>query len=136
MRGKKAYFDRWCLEREVENDYKRLKQLILMEKFKSGLSEQLKCYVVEKRVESAHELAILADEYTPTNKKHRIRPNYANVSGGQNTNPGRNDNIPGGNIKQKNNRQLNGEELQQVTCSYCGKVGHISTDCEIGEMAE
>ena len=40
-----------------------------MKEFKNGLSEELKLYVKERRTESTHELAILADEYTLTYKK-------------------------------------------------------------------
>lgn len=42
--------------REVGNDYE---QLILMEEFMNGLSEE--CYMGEKKAESMHELAILVN---------------------------------------------------------------------------
>lgn len=49
VKQKETYFNRWSLAGEVGNDYERLK-LILMDDFKSGLSEELKCFVGEKRI--------------------------------------------------------------------------------------
>lgn len=49
-----------------------MKQLVLMEEFKCDLNEELKYYLGEKRVKSAHELAILADELI--NGEGKIRP--------------------------------------------------------------
>lgn len=57
----------------------------------------------EKRVESAHVLAILTNEY---GRKSKIRPIYSGVFGGQNTNRRMNDNTPGVNVQQKTNRHL------------------------------
>lgn len=45
-----------------------------MEEIKSGLSDELKCYMGEERVESAHELTILADEHALTHRKGNIWP--------------------------------------------------------------
>lgn len=70
--------------REMKTDYEQLKQLILIKEFKRYLTEKLKCYVGEKRVESAHELVILVEEYTLTHKKARIKLNCSDISRGQN----------------------------------------------------
>lgn len=52
--------------KEIGRDYDKLKQLILIEEFKNGSSEELKLYMDEKKVENAYKLATLADECTLT----------------------------------------------------------------------
>jgi len=75
-RQKEMLFDRWCLSKNVNRDYVRLRQLVLIEEFKSWLSTQLKTYVDEQKVESVHQAAMLADEYALTHTPAFRHPGY------------------------------------------------------------
>lgn len=50
--------------------------MILVEEFKGCISDDLKTYLDEKRVDSVYEMTILVDEYVLRNK--RGKPDYSN----------------------------------------------------------
>jgi len=68
-REKETAFDRWCTSKEVNRDFDRLRQLILMEEFKSCLPVEIRTYLDEQRVDSLHEAAVHSDDYSLT---HRV----------------------------------------------------------------
>ena len=51
-REKEMLFDRWCLSKDVNKDYVRLCQLVLIEEIKNCLPTELKTYVDEQKVEN------------------------------------------------------------------------------------
>jgi len=59
-------FDHWCLSKNVNKVYVRLHQLVIIGEFKNCLPIKLKAYVDEQKVESVHQAAMLADDYTLT----------------------------------------------------------------------
>ena len=60
-REKERLFNRWCMSQEVEGDYTRLHQLLLIEEFKNCLPNEVKTYLDENKVETIHRAATLAD---------------------------------------------------------------------------
>ena len=63
-RIKESLFDRWCTSKEIEENFVKLRQLILVEEFKNCVSCDVKTYLDEKRKEDA----VLADDYVLTHK--------------------------------------------------------------------
>ena len=61
---KESLFDRWCTSQEVRGEYNKLWELLLIEEFKSCLSNEVKTYLDENKVETLHQAATLADDYT------------------------------------------------------------------------
>ena len=57
------------MSQEVEGDYTRLCELLLIEEFKNCLPNEVKTYLDENKVETLHRAATLADNYTLTHQK-------------------------------------------------------------------
>ena len=63
---KEALFDRWCTLKEVAKEYEKLRQMILVEEFKSCLPDNVKTYIEEQKADSLQQAATLADGYSLT----------------------------------------------------------------------
>ena len=66
-REKKRLFNRWCLSKEVDNNFEKLRQLLLIEEFKKCLPDEVKTYLDEKKVGTLGQAAVL-DDYILTHK--------------------------------------------------------------------
>ena len=75
FKQKEIFFNRCSSSEGVGDDHEKLKQLVIIEDFKNGLNNQLKLDVEEKRVRTAQELAVLADEYVLTHKTYKSHEN-------------------------------------------------------------
>ena len=62
-RQKEALFKRWCTSQQIGNSFETLKQLILLEEFKSCVTANIKAYLEEQKVEELHRAATLSDDY-------------------------------------------------------------------------
>ena len=82
-RDKEVQFDRWCMALDVTRDYNKLRQIILLEEFKSCLPPHLKTYLDERKVDNLNEAAILADDYSLTHKSTFSKSDSANPAGRQ-----------------------------------------------------
>ena len=67
-REKEVLFDRWCAAKQVDNDYNKLRQLILIEEFKKCLQNDVKMYLDEQKADGLYHAAVLADDYSLTHK--------------------------------------------------------------------
>ena len=67
-RTKENLFDRWCTATEVNTEFNKLRQLMLLEEFKSCLPSDIKTHLDERRAEDLHQAAIWADDYALTHK--------------------------------------------------------------------
>ena len=123
-RTKETLFDRWCTSKEVQNDFGRLRQLVLMEEFKNCLPSEIKTYLDEQKVDSLHQAAVRADDYALTHKSFGKTPLRSN-------NPVDSDNSnrsgnPAG-VGKTGNR---GSSLPAgPTCYYCRRKGHVMSEC-------
>ena len=72
-REKEALFDRWCAAKQVDTDYNKLRQLILVEEFKKFLQSDVKMYLDEQKADGLHQAAVLADDYSLTHKQSFLR---------------------------------------------------------------
>ena len=68
-RTKEQLFDRWCSSQKINDDYNKLRQLILIEEFKGCIHSDVRTYIDEQKLETLDEAARLADDYSLT---HRI----------------------------------------------------------------
>ena len=66
-REKEALFDHWRTAKQVDNDYPKLRQL-LVEEFKKCLQSDVKMYLDEQKTDSLHQAAVLVDDYSLTHK--------------------------------------------------------------------
>ena len=67
-RIKESLYDRWCTSKEIEENFVKLRQLILIEEFKNCVSCDVKTYLDEKKAQTLKEAAVLADDYVLTYK--------------------------------------------------------------------
>ena len=62
-RDKETLFNRWCTSKEIDLDFEKLRQLLLIEEFKKCLPGEVKTYIDEKKVETSSQAGVLADGY-------------------------------------------------------------------------
>ena len=138
-RVKESLFDRWCTSKDIDEDFVKLRQLVLVEEFKNCVSRDVKTYLDEKKAENLKEAAVLADDYVLTHKglsSQRTSTTSAlnqNASSFIHTNPGqRCYNLrPNGRNHQQSGR---GNWKRNVPpsgpeCYYCKKKGHVMSYC-------
>ena len=140
-REKENLLNRWCHSKEIGQDFKKLKQMVLLEEFKDKVRPDIRFYLDDQKVEELEKAAIMADDYALTHKM-----SYCSKSG----NPqqkryhgsGNRENIS----RNMDDRKRQGkstenvglvskvEPLKPISCGHCGKPGHIITNCwKLGE---
>ena len=62
--AKQRSFDQWCHAMNVQKDYEKLRQIVLIEELKNNLNVNLRMYIDERRPKDINEATWLADEYT------------------------------------------------------------------------
>ena len=62
-RNKEQLFDRWCCSEKIDQNYDKLRQLMLVEEFKHCIQSDVKTFLDEKQVETLEAAACLADDY-------------------------------------------------------------------------
>ena len=67
-RSKEQLFDRWCCSKKIDQNYDKLRQLVLVEEFKRCIQSDVKTFLDEKQVETLEEAARLADDYNLTHE--------------------------------------------------------------------
>ena len=149
-RTKEQLFDRWCSSQKINDDYKKLRQLILIEEFKGCIHSDVRTYIDEQKEETLDEAAHLADDYSLT---HRIsftdKPHQSFSCSRQNglrsSGPSRNlgkqdpkkynfhDEIHSSPKfippAQKSKPEVTNKPFNSVVCNYCKKCGHVLSDC-------
>ena len=139
-REKEVQFDRWCSAKEVAQDFSKLRQLMLLEEFKSCLTPQMKTYLDERKVDVLSQAAALADDYSLTHKNNFAKPELESAGGrnaaqGRQPTTGGNNNTNGQrlrseNVKRYHNNSGGGTWRSNVpVCFYCKRKGHIMSEC-------
>ena len=132
-RNKEQLFDRWCCSKKIDQNYDKLRQLILVEEFKRCIQSDVKTFLCEKQVETLEEAARLADEYYLTHKVSFIakpkptssHPQNKFMSGNSSGMPSQS-NTPKPNSTSETKSQY---PLSRPTCNYCKKPGHHVSEC-------
>jgi len=131
-REKENAFDRWCTSKEVNGDFGRLRQLIMMEEFKNCLPADIRTYLDEQRVDSLHEAAVHADDYSLTHivsfgKSHFLDNSVHTPSARVKDERSSLDSSTGRDRSWNSN---SGYLPAGPTCFYCRKKGHIMSECQ------
>ena len=132
-RNKEQLFDRWCCSKKIDQNYDKLRQLVLVEEFKRCIQSDVKTFLDEKQVENLEEAARLADDYYLTHKVFFIAKPKPTSSHPQNKfMSGNSSGMP----SQSNTPKLNSTSetksqypLSRLTCNYCKKPGHLVSEC-------
>ena len=132
-RSKEQLFDRWCCSKKIDQNYDKLRQLVLVEEFKRCIQSDVKTFLCEKQVETLEEAARLADDYYLTHKVSFIakpkltssHPQNKFMSGNSSGMPSKS-NTPKPNSTSETKSQY---PLSRPTCNYCKKPGHLVSEC-------
>ena len=65
---KENFFNRWCTAKDVNGEFNKLRQLMLLEEFKNCLPTEIKTHLDEQKAEDLHQAAVWADDYALTHK--------------------------------------------------------------------
>ena len=132
-RNKEQLFDRWCCSKKIDENYDKLRQLILIEEFKRCIQSNVKTFLDEKQVETLEEAARLADDYYLTHKVSFIAKPKPIFSRSQNKFMSCNSsgmpsqsNTPKPNSTSETKSQY---PLSRPICNYCKKSGHLVSEC-------
>ena len=68
VREKENLFNRWFHSKEIGQDFKKLKQMVLLEVFKDKVRPDIRSHLDEQKVEELEKAAVMADDYALTNK--------------------------------------------------------------------
>ena len=135
-RDKETLFNRWCTSKEIDRDFEKLRQLLLIEEFKKCLPGEVKTYIDEKKVETLSQAGVLADDYILTHKSTGQRTQlptqlngnaeYFRPSQGFGMQPQRKGNAgnSSGNSRPRHQNPSSGPR-----CYHCKKKGHVMADC-------
>ena len=133
-REKENLFNRWCHSKEIGQDFKKLKQMVLLEEFKDKVRPDIRSHLDEQKVEELEKAAIMADDYALT---HKMSSKSGNPQQKRYHGSGNRENIS----RNKDDRKRQGkstenvglvskvEPLKPISCGHCGKPGHIITNC-------
>ena len=133
-RKKENLFNRWCHSKEIGQDFKKLKQMVLLEEFKDKVRPDIRSHLDEQKVEELEKAAVMADDYALT---HKMSSKSGNPQQKRFHGSGNRENIS----RNMDDRKRQGkstenvglvskvEPLKPISCGHCGKPGHIITNC-------
>ena len=134
--------DRWCVSRDIGEEFTKLRELVLVEQFKNKLPDSIKTFLDEKEINELKKAASSADDYALTHKFVSRGAYHGNLRGHRGNDkkfveygPGRNgtatDSKQFANTShsggQKNTNRTNDRMSRE--CKKCGKAGHSVADC-------
>ena len=152
-RVQEQMFDRWLSSKNVNEDFKQLRQLVLIEQFKECIQANIKTHLDERDINNLEDAATTADDYSLT---HRLSTN--NMSGPNkfnhnqyhkgNSNRPNKDKSSQNQNSSKEGKQQSGSSSQgykgppsakpvksgdgfktSLTFDYCKLLGHNKTKC-------
>ena len=133
-REKENLFNRWCHSKEIGQDFKKLKQMVLLEEFKDKVRPDIRSHLDEQKVEELEKAAIMADDYALT---HKMSSKSGNPQQKRYHGSGNRENVS----RNMDDRKRQGKStenvglvskvapLKPISCGHCGKPGHIITNC-------
>ena len=133
-REKENLFNRWCHSKEIGQDFKKLKQMVLLEEFKDKVRPDIRSRLVEQKVEELEKAAIMADDYALTHKMSSKSGNpqqkrYHGSGNRENISRNMDDRKRQGKSTENVGLVSKVEPLKPISCGHCGKPGHIITNC-------
>ena len=133
-REKENLFKRWCHSKEIGQDFKKLKQMVLLEEFKDKVRPDIRSHLDEQKVEELEKAAIMADDYALTHKMSSKSGNpqqkrYHGSGNRENISRNMDDRKRQGKSTENVGLVSKVEPLKPISCGHCGKPGHIITNC-------
>ena len=133
-REKENLFNRWCHSKEIGQDFKKLKQIDLLEEFKDKVRPDIRSHLDEQKVEELEKAAIMADDYALTHKMSSKSGNpqqkrYHGSGNRENISRNMDDRKRQGKSTENVGLVSKVEPLKPISCGHCGKPGHIITNC-------
>ena len=133
-REKENLFNRWCHSKEIGQDFKKLKQMVLLEEFKDKVRPDIRSHLDEQKVEELEKAAVMADEYALTHKMSSKSGNpqqkrYHGSGNRENISRNADDRKRQGKSTENVGLVSKVEPLKPISCGHCGKPGHIITNC-------
>ena len=133
-REKENLFNRWCHSKEIGQDFKKLKQMVLLEEFKDKVRPDIRSHLDEQKVEELEKAAIMADDYALTHKMSSKSGNpqqkrYHGSGNRENISRNMDDRKRQGKSTENVGLVSKVEPLKPISCAHCGKPGHIITNC-------
>ena len=133
-REKENLFNRWCHSKEIGQDYKKLKQMVLLEEFKDKVRPDIRSHLDEQKVEELEKAAIMADDYALTHKMSSKSGNpqqkgYHGSGNRENISQNMDDRKRQGKATENVGLVSKVEPSKPISCGHCGKPGHIITNC-------
>ena len=133
-REKENLFNRWCHSKEIGQDFKKLKQMVLLEEFKDKVRPEIRSHLDEQKVEELEKAAIMADDYALTHKMSSKSGNpqqkrYHGSGNRENISRNADDRKRQGKSTENVGLVSKVEPLKPISCGHCGKPGHIITNC-------
>ena len=133
-REKENLFNRWCHSKEIGQDFKKLKQMVLLEEFKDKVRPDIRSHLDEQKVEELEKAAIMADDYALTHKMSSKSGNpqqkrYHGSGNRENISRNADDRKRQGKSTENVGLVSKVEPLKPISCGHCGKPGHIITNC-------
>ena len=134
VREKENLFNRWCHSKEIGQDLKKLKQMVLLEEFKDKVRPDIRSHLDEQKVEELEKAAIMADDYALTHKMSSKSGNpqlkrYHGSGNRENISRNMDDRKRQGKSTENVGLVSKVEPLKPISCGHCGKPGHIITNC-------
>ena len=139
-REQKLWYDRWVNSKDVNSDYGRLEELVLLEQFKVSIHSDVRTYLDENNINQVSEACKLADNYstihklskragTPFQSKSFSRFSKNGISNAQN-----NDHYFAKYVDFKKDQSEKTVPAQNMSknnliCHYCKEVGHYKNNC-------
>ena len=124
-RAKEQCFNEWCSSMDVEN-INQLRELILMEDFKSNVPSEIKLYIEERQGNKIARAAELADEHSLTHHFH-TKPQWKDwkkTSAFQ-----KNDRSKEVKTQETRFGDKGNKSVKETKCYFCDKKGHKIVDC-------
>ena len=133
-REKENLYNRWCHSKEIGQDFKKLKQMVLLEEFKDKVRPDIRSHLDEQKVEELEKAAIMADDYALTHKMSSKSGNpqqkrYHGSGNRENISRNMDDRKRQGKSTENVGLVSKVEPLKPISCGHCGKPGHIITNC-------
>ena len=143
-RSKETLLDRWLTAKDVQEDYNNLRQLILVEEFKSCVHSDIKTHLDESKVDTPNQAATIADDYAITHKlssNSNSKPNYhkkpwqnksshSPQSGEKPKSENKTSSKSGDKSDSSSGKSSKSDHSRSsITCTHCKKKGHLVSQC-------
>ncbi len=144
VRDKTVLFDKWCAASRVTT-FEQLRELVLLEDFKSCVAEDIVVYLNEQKVLSVINAAVLADEFVLTHKTvftssvcREKSSSSVEISGRSSSGRSSSRVFNKGKGKQENREAVSNvfrntnlsRDGERRVCFFCREPGHLIADCK------